>query len=96
MYPITRVVILTGHDEFEYAKQAINLQVEAYVLKPFSGQQLTETVLEVKRRMDEERKMRNNIELLQEHYRTTLPIVREISVVFDHSPSVDCGYSRQS
>ncbi|NIK24755.1 response regulator [Paenibacillus lupini] len=77
MYPITRVVILTGHDEFEYAKQAINLQVEAYVLKPFSGQQLTETVLEVKRRMDEERKMRNNIELLQEHYRTTLPIVRE-------------------
>lgn len=77
MYPITRVVILTGHDEFEYAKQAINLQVEAYVLKPFSGSQLTETVLQVKQRMDEEREMRNNVELLQEHYRMTLPIVRE-------------------
>ncbi|GLX69448.1 response regulator [Paenibacillus glycanilyticus] len=77
MYPITRVVILTGHDEFEYAKQAINLQVENYLLKPFSGSQLTETVLQVKRRMDEEREMRNNVELLREHYRMTLPIVRE-------------------
>jgi Response regulator containing CheY-like receiver domain and AraC-type DNA-binding domain len=77
MYPITRVVILTGHDEFEYAKQAINLQVENYLLKPFSGSQLTETVLQVKQRMDEEREMRNNVEVLQEHYRMTLPIVRE-------------------
>lgn len=77
MYPITRVVILTGHDEFEYAKQAINLQVENYLLKPFSGSQLTETVLQVKQRMDEERETRNNVELLQEHYRMTLPIVRE-------------------
>jgi two-component system response regulator YesN len=77
MYPITRIVILSGHDEFEYAKQAIHLQVEAYVLKPFSGEQLTETIAEVARRMDEEREQRSNIELLEEHYRTSLPIVRE-------------------
>ena len=76
-YPITRIVILSGHDEFEYAKQAIHLQVEAYVLKPFSGGQLSETVAEVAKRMDEEREKRSNIELLEEHYRTSLPIVRE-------------------
>ncbi|MGM0882370.1 MAG: response regulator [Bacillota bacterium] len=77
MYPITRIVILSGHDEFEYAKQAIHLHVEAYVLKPFSGEQLTETIIEVAKRMDEEREKRGNIELLEEHYRTSLPIVRE-------------------
>ncbi|WP_138754595.1 response regulator [Paenibacillus sinopodophylli] len=76
-YPITRIVILSGHDEFEYAKQAIHLQVEAYVLKPFSAEQLTDAVVEVARRMDEEREQRSNIELLVEHYRTSLPIVRE-------------------
>lgn len=76
-YPITRIVILSGHDEFEYAKQAIHLQVEAYVLKPFSAGQLTDTVVEVAKRMDEEREQRGNIELLEEHYRTSLPIVRE-------------------
>lgn len=77
MYPITRIVILSGHDEFEYAKQAIHLQVEAYVLKPFSAEQLTDTIAEVAKRMDEEREKRSNIELLEEHYRTSLPIVRE-------------------
>jgi two-component system, response regulator YesN len=46
-YPITRIIILTGYDEFEYAKQAIRLQVDEYVLKPFSGNQLTETIMEV-------------------------------------------------
>lgn len=76
-YPITRIVILSGHDEFEYAKQAIHLQVDAYVLKPFSAEQLTHTVVEVARRMDEEREQRSNVELLEEHYRTSLPIVRE-------------------
>ncbi|WP_339206731.1 response regulator [Paenibacillus sp. FSL K6-3182] len=77
IYPITRIVILSGHDEFEYAKQAIHLQVEAYVLKPFSAKQLTDTIAEVAKRMDEEREKRTNIELLEEHYRTSLPIVRE-------------------
>lgn len=76
-YPITRIVILSGHDEFEYAKQAIHLQVEAYVLKPFSAGQLTDTIVEVAKRMDEEREQRGNIALLEEHYRTSLPIVRE-------------------
>lgn len=77
MYPITRIVILSGHDEFEYAKQAIHLQVEAYVLKPFSAEQLTDTIADVAKRMDEEREKRSNIALLEEHYRTSLPIVRE-------------------
>ena len=77
MYPITRIVILSGYDEFEYAKQAIHLQVEAYVLKPFSAEQLTDTIAEVAKRMDEEREKRSNIALLEEHYRTSLPIVRE-------------------
>ncbi|WP_419871220.1 response regulator [Candidatus Pristimantibacillus sp. PTI5] len=76
-YPITRIVILSGHDEFEYAKQAIHLQVEAYVLKPFSAGQLTDTIVEVAKRMDEEREQRGNVALLEEHYRTSLPIVRE-------------------
>lgn len=77
MYPITRIVILSGYDEFEYAKQAIHLQVEAYVLKPFSAEQLTDTIAEVAKRMDEEREKRSNVALLEEHYRTSLPIVRE-------------------
>ncbi|QAY67456.1 response regulator [Paenibacillus protaetiae] len=76
-YPLTRIVILSGYDEFEYAKQAIRLQVDEYVLKPFSGTQITDTVLKIAQRMDEEREKHSNLQLLEEHYRMSLPIVRE-------------------
>lgn len=77
MYPIIRIVILSGYDEFDYAKQAIQLQVESYVLKPFSAEQISATIMEVAKRMNEEREERSNIQLLEEHYRTSLPILRE-------------------
>ena len=32
--PDTKIVILSGHDEFEYAHKAINLGVKEYILKP--------------------------------------------------------------
>ena len=35
-----RFVILTGYDEFEYARKAIQLDVEDYILKPIDEEQL--------------------------------------------------------
>ena len=32
--PFTRYYIMTGFDEFEYAKQAIKLKVDDYLMKP--------------------------------------------------------------
>lgn len=36
----TRCIILTGYDEFDYAKRAIVLDVEDYILKPIDEEQL--------------------------------------------------------
>jgi len=38
--PWVKIVILSGHDEFEYAQQAITLGVTEYLLKPVSAQDL--------------------------------------------------------
>ncbi|WP_338553530.1 response regulator [Paenibacillus sp. KS-LC4] len=77
-YPLTRIVIFSGYDEFEYAQQAIGLQVDEYILKPFSAQQLLEVMDKVKERLDDEREKRENMQLLEEHYRTSLPVVKEL------------------
>ncbi len=46
--PETRIVILSGYDDFSYAKEAISLGVAEYLLKPVSGAKLMETISRVK------------------------------------------------
>jgi two-component system, response regulator YesN len=77
-YPSTRVIILTGFEEFEYAQKAIKLQIDEYVLKPFSSRELEQVLMKVKLDMDREREQRENIQLLQEHYRQNLPVLQNV------------------
>lgn len=41
-----RFIILTGYDEFEYARLAIRLEVENYILKPIDEEELEKALLE--------------------------------------------------
>ena len=36
-FPTTKILIFTGFDEFEYAKEAVHLEVEEYILKPVNS-----------------------------------------------------------
>jgi two-component system response regulator YesN len=76
-YPMTKIIILTGHDEFEYAQKAVKLHIDEYVLKPFSSQELMHAILKVKDRMDAETAEKENMHILREHYRDSLPVLRE-------------------
>lgn len=49
-----RFIILTGYDEFEYAKKAIPLDVEDYILKPIDEDQLEETLVRAMEKLREQ------------------------------------------
>lgn len=49
----TKVVILTGFDDFNYAQAAIRLRVRDYLLKPVSPGELTALLGQLKRELDE-------------------------------------------
>ncbi len=49
-FPSIEVIIVTGHNEFEYARTAIRLGVEDYILKPFSKDELALTLLRCRQR----------------------------------------------
>ena len=38
--PWLKIIILSGHDEFQYAREAISIGVEEYLLKPVSVQDM--------------------------------------------------------
>lgn len=77
-YPSTKIIILTGFEEFEYAQQAIRLQIDEYLLKPFSSGELAEVLRKVKRNIDEELAERENVQSLTAHYRQSLPILQSL------------------
>jgi two-component system response regulator YesN len=60
--PWIKIIILSGHDEFEYAKQAIAIGVEDYLLKPVTSGKLMETLDYIAAKINDER--RSNVEKL--------------------------------
>lgn len=49
--PAAEIVILTGYDEFEYAKQAIKIGVFDFLLKPVSPNELKDTLERIKEKL---------------------------------------------
>nr|WP_154959803.1 response regulator [Paenibacillus xylanexedens] len=74
--PLVKVVILTGYDEFDYARQAVSLSVDEYLLKPFSAGHLTELLTRLRAQMEAEIAEREDVQQLREHYRTSLPLLQ--------------------
>lgn len=56
--PQVEIIILTGHGEFEYAKEAIKLGIAEYLLKPINGEDLLSEVDRVALKIEERRKER--------------------------------------
>ena len=77
-YPSMKVLIFSGFDDFEYAQQAIKLNVTEYILKPVNVEELSEILRRVKQNLDEEISQRRDAAILRESYQRSLPILREV------------------
>ena len=53
--PNLKIVILSGYDDFNYAKQAISIGVEDYLLKPITKKALIERLSEIRSRYEDEK-----------------------------------------
>ena len=75
-YPATKILIFTGFDEFEYAKEAVHLEVEEYILKPVNSIELTNVLTQLKIKLDQEISEKRNVEILQKCYMESLPLLQ--------------------
>lgn len=75
--PGIKSVIFSGYDEFEYAKEAIRLEAEEYLLKPVDSEELKGVFLRIKERLDDEMSSKRNVEELRTYYQQSLPILKE-------------------
>lgn len=64
-YPHIRIIILTGYQEFEYAQSSIKIGVADFLTKPIIADEIRESVIRVKAKIERERSQRNEVELLK-------------------------------
>ena len=67
-FPATKILLFTGFDEFEYAKEAVHLEVEEYILKPVNSVELTNVFTQLKTKLDQEISEKRSVEVMQQYY----------------------------
>lgn len=75
-FPATKILIFTGFDEFEYAKEAVHLEVEEYILKPVNSSELSQVFRKLKEKLDQEITEKRSIKVLQDYYMESLPLLQ--------------------
>lgn len=74
--PATKFVVFSGFDDFEFAKQAIQMNVSEYILKPINAAELAEVLKKLRAQLDAERAERQDQEALRRRYEESLPVLR--------------------
>lgn len=72
----TKCVLLSGYSDFEYAKEAIRHQVEEYLLKPVTEEELLQTVSRLMERIKEEWEHVYSVQKLTQTLTEHLPLLR--------------------
>ncbi|WP_164472802.1 response regulator transcription factor [Cohnella candidum] len=76
-FPQVKVVILTGYDDFDYARQAVKLQAVDYILKPITSAELEGVLLKLKEELDHEGRRKRDYEQLRRQLAENMPLLRE-------------------
>lgn len=76
-YRNIKVVIYSGFDDFEFAREAVHLEAEEYLLKPISSKDMENVFGKIKKKLDEEFNQHRNVNKLYEYYRKSLPAMQE-------------------
>ncbi|MDR2029377.1 MAG: response regulator [Treponema sp.] len=77
MSPNTKVLIISGYDDFYYARKALQLQVYDYIVKPITPDEFRTLLGRLRQTLDEERISRQDLEHIKKQLAESLPLLRE-------------------
>ena len=77
IFPDICLVILTGYDDFDYAKRAIQENVTEYILKPVNFGEFTALMGRIREKLDQHLAKQYDLKRLREQYEMSLPAMRE-------------------
>ncbi|WP_159886833.1 response regulator [Paenibacillus puerhi] len=76
-YPDIKIIILSGHEDFEYARTAMRIGVSDYCLKPIRAHDLIELLRKASDSIDKERELKMTLDKLKQSQLDQLKTSRE-------------------
>ena len=77
VYPLVRIIIVSGYSEFDFAKEAANLGVIGFISKPVTLESFRSILQKAEASLDNEFLTVSNLSRLSAFYQDNLPIIRE-------------------
>ena len=75
-YPKTEVIIISGYDEFDFARSAMRAGVMEYIMKPTKKEELELALWKVRERIQKKADLERNIRELKEEAEKNIPILK--------------------
>lgn len=75
--PSLKIIILSGYDEFTYAREALTLGVKEYLLKPVSAQELENALRRVSLQIDEDRRLHADLQAVRKQLELSSGLMKE-------------------
>ncbi len=79
-YPATKILLFTGFDDFEYAKEAVHLEIEEYILTPLNAVEITEVFKRLKEKLDYEISEKKKYGSFEKYYADSFRCCRRICI----------------
>ncbi|MBJ6362478.1 response regulator [Paenibacillus sp. GCM10012307] len=76
-YPLLKVIVLSGHDDFHYVKAAVQCGAKDYLLKPVVGSELKELIKKLRAELEADSRQQSQHSEAQWKLQQALPVVRE-------------------
>lgn len=96
-YPQTKIVFVSGHDDADYLKSALQVNAVDYIFKPVNLQELRAVVERVSAELREQERERLLTREMQEKLRESMPLLREkflLAIVQGQASALQGGEER--
>lgn len=76
-FPDVKVIMLTGYDNFEYARQAVKMQVADYVMKPVTAVEMEDILRRLGEQLDKVNSHKQDYARLKQQLNESMPLLKE-------------------
>lgn len=76
-YSSIKIIVLTGYEEFEYAKKSVKIGIADFLLKPINDDEIRKVALNMKAKIEAERNQRDEYDHMKSQLEENRPYLKE-------------------